>query len=202
MIKRALTSDSYESHSKQDFYQPKQKASGVFEWLVQLSQPKNLIQLNLWKKLIGVRGIIVLSLIHLLTLAYLVLMVSNHTLSIQEQKNLVRQSRQEIKALTVKFEKFQVQAPQVKQSTPHQSNEGMGSDAEDEFLKLGPITYWGSIQGGKSPKALIEIEDQSSLYRLGQSIGHHYFIKHFDQERLILESKKGHQKVVMMEPAQ
>ena len=94
MIKRALTSDSYESHSKQDFYQPKQKASGVFEWLVQLSQLKNLIQLNLWKKLIGVRGIIVLSLIHLLTLAYLVLLVSNHTLSIQDQKNLGRQISQ------------------------------------------------------------------------------------------------------------
>jgi Tfp pilus assembly protein PilP len=143
-----------------------------------------------------------LNLIHLLTLAYLILMVGNQALSIQEQKNLGRQIRQEIKALTVKLDKFQVQAPQVKQPSPHQSNEGIGSDAEDELLKLGPITYWGSIQGGKSPKALIEIEDQSSLYRLGQSIGHHYFIKHFDQEQLILESKKGHQKVVMMEPAQ
>lgn len=202
MIKRALTSDSYESHSRQDFYQPKQKASGFPEWLVQLGQLKNLIQLNFWKKFIGVRGIIVLSLIHLLTLAYLVLMVSNQALSIQEQKNLGRQIRQEIKALTVKLEKFQVQAPQVKQPSPHQSNEGIGSDAEDELLKLGPITYWGSIQGGKSPKALIEIEDQSSLYRLGQSIGRHYFIKHFDQERLILESKNGHQQVIMMEQAQ
>lgn len=202
MIKRALTSDSYESHSKQDFYQPKQKASGFPEWLVQLGQLKNLIQLNFWKKFIGVRGIIVLSLIHLLTLAYLILMVGNQALSIQEQKNLGRQIRQEIKALTVKLDKFQVQAPQVKQPSPHQSNEGIGSDAEDELLKLGPITYWGSIQGGKSPKALIEIEDQSSLYRLGQSIGRHYFIKHFDQERLILESKNGHQQVVMMEQAQ
>ncbi len=202
MIKRALTPDSYELHSKRDLYQTKHNPPSLPEWVLQL---KNLQRLKFWREFGWVQGMILFSLIHSMMLAYLMVLVTDHRTGIQTQKNSERQIRQELKTLRAHLEKLQTQSSQPIQSEqspgePNSNNDPLAQ--EDELSKIGPIIYWGSIQTGGSYKALIEIDNQSSLFKLGQRIGEHYSIKHFDQERLVLESKHGQQRIVLMEQSQ
>ena len=90
MIKRALTPDSYELHSKQDLYPQKLNKSPLPEWVLQL---KNLEQINVWKKLAGAQVISILSLINLMIVAYLMVILNQQKVDIQAQKNSGRQMR-------------------------------------------------------------------------------------------------------------
>ena len=199
MIKRALTPDSYELHSKQDLYPQKSNKSALPEWVLQL---KNLQQINFWKKFAWAQAMCIFSLMNLMILVYLLVIVSEQKADIQAQKNSGRQMRQELKAFHVKLEKLQTQASKNSQAVLGSNSSESGSSDDEEFSIMAPIHYWGTIKAGRSHQALIQIDDQSSLFKLGQRIGEHYSIQHFDQERLVLESKNGQQRIVLMEQPQ
>lgn len=106
-------------------------------------------------------------------------------------------------SLAIQGQQLQIQALQaemrhrsIKQVT--QSNTANDLNNDDE-LAVSDIKYWGMMRVGSSTKALVEINHQSKLLKVGQEVDDDWVVKNFDQELIWLESKQGRLLKISME---
>lgn len=106
-------------------------------------------------------------------------------------------------SLAIQRQQLQIQALQVE--VKHRSIKQVAqSDAandlnHDDELAVPDIKYWGMMRVGSSTKALIEINHQQKLLKVGQEVDDDWIVKNFDQELIWLESKQGRLLKISME---
>ncbi len=106
-------------------------------------------------------------------------------------------------SLAIQRQQLQIQALQVE--VKHRSIKQVAqSDAandsnNDDELAVPDIKYWGMMRVGSSTKALIEINHQQKLLKVGQEVDDDWVVKNFDQELIWLESKQGRLLKISME---
>lgn len=177
MFRRSITSDLYAPKNIAD--QLDSGSSGLQkEWWP--------VILHNWQKyqlpLTGGAFAVVLS--SVLVLDYL------QAIAIQDLISAIQGQQRQIQAL-----QLEVKSREVKQAELINTNTLTG----DDELAAPVITYWGLMRAGTSTKALVEVNQEQRLLKAGQAVGDGWFIKHFDQEHLQLESKQGQVIKISME---
>jgi len=111
-------------------------------------------------------------------------------IAIQDLSSAIQSQQRQIQVLQV-----EVKSREIKQTELMNTNTLTG----DDELVAPVITYWGLMRASTTTKALIEVNQEQRLLKVGQAVGDGWFIKYFDQEHLQLESKQGQVIKISME---
>lgn len=106
-------------------------------------------------------------------------------------------------SLAIQRQQIQIQSLQVEinrraiKQVNHSDADVELNSAEESAVP--DVKYWGMMRVGASTKALIEINHNQKLLKVGQEVDGGWLVKNFDQELIWLESRQGRLLKISME---